>query len=127
MPPAHDRGGCNVQNEEEVSYAVHADLSISTCWVAYETALSQSVVWLTLYEKQLYPFPVQVIQPLQPLNKNLRLQFYQWLLYKTVYEPDSLCHRWQTDDSTFTSIGVKVYITYMNRHWRILTLLAALH
>jgi hypothetical protein len=38
-----------------------------------------------------------------------------------------LCHRWWTDDATFTSSGVKVCVTYMNRHWRILTLLPALH
>jgi hypothetical protein len=61
------------------------------------------------------------------MDKNLCLQFYQWLLYKTVNEPDILCHKWRTDDATFTSSGVKVYIAYMNRHWRILTLLTALH
>jgi hypothetical protein len=126
ISPVHNRGGCNVQNEEEASDAAHANRSISACWVAYETALSQSVVWLALYEEQLYPFHVQVVQALQPMDKNVCLQFCQWLLYKTINEPDFLCLRW-TDDATFTSSGVKVYITYMNRHWRILMLLTALH
>jgi hypothetical protein len=27
-----------------------------------------------------------------------------------------LCHRWWTDNATFTSSGVKVCVTYMNRH-----------
>jgi hypothetical protein len=38
-----------------------------------------------------------------------------------------LCHRWWTDDTTFTRGAVKVSITYVNRHWRILTLLTAVH
>jgi hypothetical protein len=60
MPPTNiGYGRHNVQNEEDLLDAVHANPQTGTCQVTYKTGLSQSAVWHTLHEEQLHPFRVQ--------------------------------------------------------------------
>lgn len=77
-------GRCNMQSEEETLDTVHANPTTSTHWVAYETDLPYSSLVYTVYAK--------TVQRLQPGYNNLHLQSCWWLLIRTIYEPDILCH-----------------------------------
>jgi hypothetical protein len=55
VPPAHTcHVRCNAQNEDELLDT--ANLLTSIRWVTHGTGLSQSAVWHTLHEEQLYAF-----------------------------------------------------------------------
>jgi hypothetical protein len=81
MPPALScHGGCNVQNEKEVSEDIHAIILTSICQDAYETGLSQqNAVWHTMHEEQLCTIHLQLVQELQPGGSNLYFWFCPWL------------------------------------------------
>jgi hypothetical protein len=64
-----NHGPCNMQNEEKVLDAVHANSLASTRWVTYETGLSHSAVWCEVLEEQLGPFHIKFV-------------FCQWCLCK---------------------------------------------
>jgi hypothetical protein len=72
------------------SYYQHANPSTRIYWVAYKTGFSQSAVWNTLHEEQLYPFHIRLLQWLIQCS-NLHLWLGQWFLHKTVDESDFLC------------------------------------
>jgi hypothetical protein len=44
--------------------AAHANPSISTHWIAYESGFSPSAVWRRMLEEQMYSFHVQLVQEL---------------------------------------------------------------
>jgi predicted DNA-binding transcriptional regulator AlpA len=90
IPSAHV--GCrrrNVQNEEEVLDTTHANSSIITHEVTYETSLSQSAVWHTLHEQQ-YPFHVQLAQVLQVGDNYITSSFDGF--YTKLQMNLTLCH-----------------------------------
>jgi hypothetical protein len=63
MPPTHvDCSRSNVQIEEEVLDAICAYPLTAAHQVANETGLSQSALWGTLYEEQLYSFHIWFIR-----------------------------------------------------------------
>jgi hypothetical protein len=71
--------------------SVHASPLTSIHCVTYKTNTSQSPVWHTLHEKQLYSFHVQLAQGLQPGDNKLCLQSYQWLLRKKTADEPTFC------------------------------------
>jgi hypothetical protein len=66
--------GCgrqSVQDERDVLDMIHNKSSARTCQVSSTTGPSQSTLW----ENQLYPFPVQPVQGLNPGGRHLFLEF----------------------------------------------------
>jgi hypothetical protein len=106
MGPTHfSHSRHNVQKEgRKVIAATHVNLLTSTCPVAHGTGLSQTAVWHMLHEP-LCPFTAQLVQGLYPSDNNFYFQFSWWLQYKTVDEPQFLCHVLWTDEATFTRTG----------------------
>jgi hypothetical protein len=91
----HTLAGCgrrNVRDEEDVLDIVHDNPSTSRRHICPTTGrLSESAVWRTLRENQLFPFHVQPVQGLQPGDKHLHLKFSWWLLYRIVDTTQFLC------------------------------------
>jgi hypothetical protein len=76
VPDAHvSWGRRNVQDERDVLDIKPNNPSASTSQISSATGPSQSAIWLTLWENQLYPFPVKPVQGLNPREKHLCLQF----------------------------------------------------
>jgi hypothetical protein len=95
---------------------LQANPSTSTPRFAQQTGPSQSVVWPTLHEEQLYLFHVQLVQELQSGDHNLRRHF-RMISIQTVDVPDFLCSVLGTGEATLTG----------HWHWRTLKILDAIH
>jgi hypothetical protein len=86
-----------LMNDNKIQY--------NTCQVALGTGLSQTAVWHMLHEP-LCPFNAELVQGLYLSDNNFYFQFCWWLQYKTVDEPQLLCHVLWTDEATFTRSGI---------------------
>lgn len=107
----------NVQKEQEILNIIDEDPSRSTRDIAYEVELSQSKVWKTLRENQLYPFHVQRVQALLPEDHPRRVQFCEWLQQNQAADQNFSRRILSVDEAIFTRNGIN---NFRNTHvWAI--------
>ena len=73
-PPQHD-----VDVEENIINSIQRSPHASTRRISSRLGISQSRVWRTLHENQMYPFHLQRVQSLQQGDLAIRLEYCNWL------------------------------------------------
>lgn len=96
-PRQHD-----VNVEENIIAAVERSPGISTRRISKRFRVSQSNVWRTLNNNNLYPYHLQKIQHLQPGDNDHRLEYCNWLVnHRQLFK-----YILFTDESQFTRDGI---------------------
>lgn len=107
------RSARNHNNEEAIINAVELSPTTSTRRVSRHFNISQSSVWRTLHDAQLYPFHITRVQDLLPQDLNKRKIFCRWLRRKCLRHQHFLRRILVTDESCFTRNGI---VNFRNTH-----------
>jgi hypothetical protein len=107
------RSARNHNNEQAIINAVQLSPTTSTRRVSLHLNISQSSVWRTLHETQLYPFHITRVQDLLPQDLNKRKIFCRWLRRKCLQHQYFLRRILVTDESCFTRNGI---VNFRNTH-----------
>lgn len=92
--------------EEEILNTVDGNPEISTRQLAQQLSLSYSTIWKVLREQQLYPYHLQCVQALTPMDYPARIAFCQWFLEKCAAKPNFCAFVIFTDEAQFTRDGI---------------------
>uniref|UniRef100_V5GM36 DUF4817 domain-containing protein n=1 Tax=Anoplophora glabripennis TaxID=217634 RepID=V5GM36_ANOGL len=95
-----------MQAEEEILDIVEENPTTSTRKISHQVNVSQSKVWQTFREKQLYPFHIQRAHALLPEDHPKRVQFCEWLLQQNNASENFTRRILATDEATFTRNGI---------------------
>jgi Transposase. len=93
--------------EEEILALVEQNPGTSVRRISAEVGISGPLVWRILHEQLLYPYHVQRVQALNPINDHqARLVFCRWFLRHDAEDPRFLANILFTDEAGFTRNGV---------------------
>ncbi|KAJ4451919.1 hypothetical protein ANN_03397 [Periplaneta americana] len=99
--------------QEEILEAVNTTPSISTRRVALQVNVPHTTVWRLLKEYQLYPYHLQRVQALSPVDYPARVRFCQWFLQQCGVNPNFPALVLFTDEAQFTRDGIT---NFHNQH-----------
>ncbi|KAJ4436202.1 hypothetical protein ANN_18832 [Periplaneta americana] len=99
--------------QEEILEAVNMTPSISTRRVALQVNVPHTTVWRLLKEYQLYPYHLQRVQALSPVDYPARVRFCQWFLQQCGVNPNFPALVLFTDEAQFTRDGIT---NFHNQH-----------
>lgn len=101
------------RSEEAVLARVEQNPETSVRRISAEVGISAPLVWRILHEQLLYPYHVQRVQALNPLDHEARLVFCRWFLRSDAEDPRFLSDILFTDEAGFTRNGV---VNFHNTH-----------
>ncbi|KAJ8986066.1 hypothetical protein NQ317_003360 [Molorchus minor] len=93
--------------EQQILNRLEEDPSVSTRTIAREVGVSQSIVWRTLREAQLYPYHVQHVEALASADYPVRKAFCEWFLEQNNRHPRFTADVLATDEACFTQNGIQ--------------------
>jgi Transposase. len=95
-----------VEVEEEILEQVAQDPSTSTRRLSSQIGVSKNVVQKVLKEQMLYPYHIQRVQELLPPDRDMRLQFCQFIMQKRTENLNFVRTILFTDEACFTRKGI---------------------
>ncbi|KAJ4431197.1 hypothetical protein ANN_19794 [Periplaneta americana] len=99
--------------QEEILEAVSMTPSISTRRVALQVSVPHTTIWRLLKEYQLYPYHLQRVQALSPVDYPARVRFCQRFLQQCGVNPNFHALVLFTDEAQFTRDGIT---NFHNQH-----------
>lgn len=99
--------------EGEILARIEHNPGASVRRISAEVGISYPLVWRTLHEQLLYPYHVQRVQALNPLDHQARMVFCRWFLRNDAEDPRFLANILFTDEAGFTRNGV---VNFHNTH-----------
>ncbi|KAG5893032.1 hypothetical protein JTB14_026584 [Gonioctena quinquepunctata] len=87
--------------EEAVLNALEENPETSTRIIAEALNSIQSTVWRIIHDQQFYPYHIQRVQALLPLDFHQRITMCQWFLRKVAGNPQFLRYVLFTDEANF--------------------------
>jgi len=103
----------NVNVEEQILDIVEENPEISVRRISAATRVKNTTAWTVLREQQLYPYHIQRVQALEPVDNNQRLLFSQFCEQQLTNDPDFTLKIIFTDEACFTRDGV---FNFRNSH-----------
>lgn len=95
-----------IETEEEILDRVAENPSISTRELGLQFGVSNSAAWKILREQNLYPYHLQKVHALLPVDYPLRANFCVWLLNKNVEDVQFVSNLMTTDECVFSRDGI---------------------
>lgn len=99
--------------EERILRRVENDPGTSVRRIALMEHVSPQIVWLTLHTQLLYPYHVQRVQALGPVDFPGRRNFCRWFSEELAHDPNFSANVLCTDEAGFTRNGI---MNFHNTH-----------